>query len=296
MKTFVIGATGYIGGSLAEHLRDSGHDVIGLARTEDKAAQLRQRGITPLIGDLDDAEALSRGATTTDGTVNAGDAGHMRSMEIVTAALAGSGKPLIHTSGSSIICDDAQGEYASEHIFPDDAAYTPMEHRLERIAVDNFVRIAGVTQGIRTAVVCPTTIYGDGRGMKLDSDQVPKTIVKSKERGAGVYIGKGLNIWSNVFIDDLSELYRLVLEKAPSGSFFFAENGENTLLEVATAISRSLGFGGKIESWDLEEATQELGSWPRIALATNSRVRSTNARNLLGWKPFGPSLTEALVG
>lgn len=64
-------------------------------------------------------------------------------------------------------------------------------------------------------------------------------------------------------------------------------------MEVAEAVSWSLGFGGKIETWDLAEATKEYGLWVRIALGTNCRVRATNARNL-GWVPKGPALEVAL--
>jgi len=296
MKIFVIGASGYIGGSLSEHLRDNGHDIVALARSEGTAAGLRARGFEVLMGDLDDAPMLARGATMADATINAGDADHMASVQTLIATLAGTGKSLVHTSGSSIVCDDAEGEYASNAVFDDDAAYTPMAHRQHRIAVDRIVRIAGVTQGIRTAVICPTMVYGDGKGLKRDSDQVPKITVKSRERDAGVYIGKGLNIWSNVFIDDLSALYDLVVRDAPSASFFFAENGESALKDVALAVSHSLGFKGRIESWDLASAEADMGLWPRAALGSNSRVRATNARQLLNWTPTGPSLAGAIGG
>jgi nucleoside-diphosphate-sugar epimerase len=92
--------------------------------------------------------------------------------------------------------------------------------REARVAIDGFVRTAGVTQGIRAFVICPTMIYGNGSGLHKDSDQIPKLAKKSKERGIGVYIGRGLNRWSNVYINDIVDLYILALEKAPSGSFF----------------------------------------------------------------------------
>ena len=138
------------------------------------------------------------------------------------------------------------------------------------------------------------SVYGPGRGLTPDSDQIPKLTRYSRERGAGLYIGKGLNRWSNVYIDDLVSLYQLALEKAPAASFFFAENGENALKEVATSVSRALGFGGKTESWKAEDALKAEGDWARFALGSNSRVRAVNARRLLGWSPQGPTLAEAV--
>lgn len=54
MKIFVTGATGYIGGSVATRLLADGHQVIGLARSDEAAASLEQRGIEPVRGTLND--------------------------------------------------------------------------------------------------------------------------------------------------------------------------------------------------------------------------------------------------
>lgn len=294
MRVFVTGASGYIGGSVAEHLRDQGHHVIGLVRSVEDAQALRRRGIEPLVGDLGDQSALARGTRETDCTINAADADHRAAAESLVEALAGTGKGLIHTSGSSIVVDDAMGEYATAKVFDDDAPFALMESRKIRHEVDCLVRTAAVTRGLRGAVICPTTVYGIGRGLRLESDQIPKLIAKSRERRAGVYLGRGENIWSDVFIGDLCSLYALAVEKAPSGAFFFAENGEHKLKNVASEISWALGFEGKIESWNVEDATAELGAWPRIALGTNCRVRAVNAKRLLMWRPTGPSLSEVL--
>jgi nucleoside-diphosphate-sugar epimerase len=56
-------------------------------------------------------------------------------------------------------------------------------------------------------------IYGTGRGLQPHSDQIPKLIGLSKQAGAGIYFGKGLNRYSNVHIDDLVDLYLVAMEK-----------------------------------------------------------------------------------
>ncbi len=53
MKIFVTGATGYIGGSIAEKLLAAGHEVTGLVRSDGKAPLLTARGIEPVAGTLD---------------------------------------------------------------------------------------------------------------------------------------------------------------------------------------------------------------------------------------------------
>ena len=57
--------------------------------------------------------------------------------------LAGSGsRPLLHTSGSSVIADNARGDYASNQIFEDDSLFTPIPDKAHRAAIDQRVRDA----------------------------------------------------------------------------------------------------------------------------------------------------------
>jgi nucleoside-diphosphate-sugar epimerase len=294
MKIFLTGATGYIGGSLASRLVAQGQEVYGLVRSEEKAQLLKQHGIHPVLGSLNDANILADAARASDAVINAASSDHRGAIETLVRTMAGSEKTLIHTSGSSIVCDDAQGEFENDQIYSDDSYMVPVPMRADRVAIDRFVRSAGINQGIRAIVICPPTIYGQGLGLQKESDQIPKLTKKSKELGAGVYMGKGANRWSNVYIDDLVALYLLALEKAPSASFFFVENGEASYKEIAEAISRSLGFGGKTQSWPANEAIAKYGDWARFAIGSNSRVRAINARRLLGWTPTGPSLFETI--
>jgi len=97
MKVFCTGASGYIGGSVAAHLVAAGHQVTGLVRSQEKADAVRARGIEPLLGTLDDAERLAQAARAADIVVNAASADHTGAVAALLGALAGSGKPFIHT-------------------------------------------------------------------------------------------------------------------------------------------------------------------------------------------------------
>lgn len=295
MRFFVTGASGYIGGSVAQKLRDAGHEVLGLVRSEEKARLLKERGIKPIVGTLDEAETLADGARQADAVVHAASADHPGAVETLVAALERSGKLLIHTSGSSIVADNANGEYASPVVFTEDTYFEPVPNRQTRVAINRYVRQAGIDKGIRTVVICPSLIYGTGRGPQPDSDQIPKLTALSKHIGAGVYFGKGLNRYSNVYIDDLLNLYLLTIEKAPSASFFFAENGDASFKEIAESISRSLGLGGKTRSLDVADVIRQYGEATGYGVASNSRVSAVNARRL-GWSAKGPSLAEAVEG
>jgi nucleoside-diphosphate-sugar epimerase len=291
MKIFVTGATGYIGGSVAERLVALGHTVLGLVRSREKALLLTKLGIDPVVGTLDDWGTLSDAAQAVDAVIHAASADHPGSVLTLVAALDRSAKPLIYTTGSGIVADSADGEYAGSAVFTEDTYFEPVPFRRPRVEMVRFVREAGISKGIRAAVICPTMIYGTGRGIQPDSDQLPKLIALSKQLGAGVYFGKGLNRYSNVHIDDLVELYVLALDKAPAGSFFFAENGDASFKEIAEMISRSLGFEGKTVSLSVEDVIRQYGEAGRYGVASNSRVNARNARRL-GWSPKGPSLAE----
>src|SRR5262249_36397136 len=140
-------------------------------------------------------------------------------------------------------------------------------------------------------------IYGRGRGVHTESIQVPKLAALARKHGVAKHVGHGENIWSNVHIDDLVDLYLAALERGPAGAFYYAENGENSLREVASAISRALGFGGRTESMSMEEAIAELGEGAAsYSFGSNSRVRGVRARRELGWSPKRPPLVEDIEG
>lgn len=290
MNVFVTGASGFIGGSIAHRLVALGHRVTGLTRTPDKVAALKERGIDAVVSSLDDAAVLTAAAQAADAVIHAADADHAASVDILLDALSGSGKLFIHTSGSSVIADDAAGAHPGE-AYDEDSTFTPLPFRRERIAMNHRVRQAGIDRAIRSIVICPSMIYGEGRGLQPDSDQLPKLIALSRQMGAGLYLGEGLNRYSNVHIDDLVDLYMLAMEKAPAASFFFAANGEMSFREIAGHIARIIGQEGKTHSLDVEEVTAGYGLAARYGLASNSRVIAANARRL-GWEPKGISLSE----
>jgi nucleoside-diphosphate-sugar epimerase len=287
MRIFLTGANGFIGGAVAAALIAGGHSVRGLVRDAAKADAVAAHGIDPVIGSLDDAALLKQQATASDGVVNAANSGHRGAVEALIAGLAGSDKPLVHTSGTSIVADRALGE-PSDRIFQEDTPIAPLPERVERVAIDR--RVLGA-QGIRAIVLCNSMIYGNAIGVAAQSVQVPVLAQQARASGVARYIGRGLNRWSNVHLADVGELYALAVAKAPAGSFFYVENGEEALGEIAQAVASRLGLGAAqpwppeqaFEAWGKEKATFSLGS--------NSRTRGSRAKEL-GWRPQHRSITE----
>ena len=293
MKVFVTGASGYIGGSVAAGLLSAGHTVKGLVRSDARAGQVRERGIEPVVGTLSDAALLARMAREADAVINAANSDDRGAVEAMLPALAGTGKAFIHTCGSSIVGDMAAGE-RGDKVYQEDTAVQPLPGKAARVAIDRLV-LAAAGNGVRAIIVCPTMIYGRGRGAHQDSVQVPRLIALAKKYGAGRHVGRGENIWSNVHIDDLVALYLLALQKAPAGAFYYAENGENSYRELAEAIGRMLGLGGGTRPMSFEEAVAAGGeAAANFSFGSNSRVRAVRARRELGWAPKQHALLDEI--
>jgi nucleoside-diphosphate-sugar epimerase len=270
-------------------LLDKGYRVRGLVRDSIKAHELAKTGIEPVIGNLDDLELLTQEAHQSDGVVNAASADHLTSISALLAALKGSGKALLHTSGSSVIGDDARGNHLSDAIFDENTPLVVTPSKQPRRDIDLAVLNAS-NQDVRSVVICPSLIYGIGKGLNRESIQIPFLVDQARADGVVRVVGKGVNRWSNVHIDDLADLYVLALEKASPGSFYFAANGEASFAEIGQAIAKRLGLG-EVKAWSAESAAEQWGkARAYYTFGSNSRVRAARARSELGWTPHRTSL------
>lgn len=289
LKVFMTGASGYIGGTVAARLMQAGHSVTGLARTEDTAARLRAHGIDPVRGELSSHSVVRNAARSADAVINCANAEDPFVVAAILEGLAGSGKAFVHTSGTSVVGDKAAGKF-SPRIYHEDTPYDPLPEKIQRVAIQRAV-LAAAAQGVRSVVLCPCLIYGEGTGANPDSIQVPSLIRQAVRSGIPRHIGEGENIWSTVHVDDVAAAYLLALEGARAGSFYYIENGEASLKSIVQSIARLLGGKQPPQSWSIDEAIAEWGpqaAW--FSLGGNSRVSADKARKLLGWKPAGADL------
>jgi uncharacterized protein YbjT (DUF2867 family) len=67
----VTGATGYTGSGIADALVAAGHRVSGLARSDELARKLEERGIRAVRGDITDAGSLREAARGAEAVVHA---------------------------------------------------------------------------------------------------------------------------------------------------------------------------------------------------------------------------------
>jgi nucleoside-diphosphate-sugar epimerase len=287
----VTGASGYIGGSVAATLLRSGHQVRGLVRNRAKADAVASFGVDPVIGLLENTGLLAEEARSADGVVNAASSDNQVAVEAILSGLTGSGKPFLHTSGSSVVADQAMGE-PSDQIYSEATPIHPLPERAARLALDRLIL---TTAGVRPVVLCNSMIYGRALGPESESVQVPLLARQARSSGIARYIGRGLNRWSNAHIADVAELYALALQRAVPGSFLYVESGEESLRNIAAAIAERFGLSSP-QSWPAEEA---IAAWGReravYSLGSNSRVRGRIASEDLGWVPTRRSITRWII-
>lgn len=290
MNVFLSGTTGYIGSVVAEQLQQAGHTIVGLARSETVAARLKARNIQPLLGDLRDPDKLARAARQADGVIHTAflhDWGDFRSaveverqaVAAMVQALAGSGKPLVATSGTGVLGDT--GDRVVDEDTPIDWSTIPAQ----RAKVEQVV---AATQNARGVILrLPFFVYGRGGSVFL-----PLLFKDAQQYSTARYIGTGENKMSAVHVEDVAHLFVLALHKAPVGSIFHAgvETGI-TMKVIAQAISRNLGC--QTASITFDKATEAWGIAAAVLLSMNSQSSASKAINQLGWQPqFANSLLE----
>lgn len=289
MRVFVTGASGWIGSATTTDLLAAGHEVVGLARSEESAAVVAGLGAEVHRGSLDDLDSLAKGAAGADAVVHLGfhhdfsqmaQAAEMdrRAIETFGDALAGSGGALLIASGTLGL---TQGRVATEKDRPDASAHP-------RIA-NAALTLALADRGVRPVVVrFAPTVHGAG-----DHGFIAYIVGVAREKGVSAYIGDGSSRWPAVHRSDAARLVRLATESAPAGSVLHA-TAEDGVTSRAIAEAIGTGLGLPVVSVPVEQASEHFG-WMGMFFGADAPASSAMTRDLLGWTPTGPTLLEDLA-
>lgn len=281
MRIFVTGATGFIGSAIVQELIGARYEVVGLARSDTAAKSLAAAGARVHRGALEDLESLKQGAAESDGVIHtafvhdfssfeASCRTDKRAVEALGAALAGSGRPLLVSSGSMGL--------ASEEAAPNTAIPRTSEQ----------TGLATAAQGVRAMVIrLSPSVHGDG-----DRGFVPRIIAVAREKGFSSYVGDGKNRWPAVHRLDAAHLYRLAIEKGTAGARFHAVADQGVAIrEIAEIIGRRLNV--PVVSKSPEEAAALFGFVGRF-LVMDGPSSSKRTQEQLGWRPLQPGLVADL--
>ncbi|MCW2603621.1 MAG: NAD-dependent epimerase/dehydratase [Pseudonocardiales bacterium] len=288
MRIFLTGASGWIGSAAVSELVGSGHEVLGLARSDASAAAIDALGAEVLRGDLDDLGSLRTGASASDGVIHMGynhdfsrmDAAartDLQAVEAMGAVLAGSERPLLIAGGALGL---APGRVGTERDMPAAGGHA------RTASADATLALAD--RGVRSMVArFAPTVHGDG-----DHGFVARLVAIAREKGVSAYIADGGNRWPAIHRSDAGVLLRLAFLDAPAGSVLhaIAEEGVPTR-EIAEAIGRGLGL--LVASIDAEQADAHFG-WLGRFFGADAPISNTLTRDMLAWQPTGPGLIADL--
>jgi nucleoside-diphosphate-sugar epimerase len=291
MRVFVTGATGFIGSAVAGELLGAGHEVVGLARSDESAASLTAAGAGVHRGSLEDLDSLRSGAAAADGVIHTAYIHNFtetndapayaridgRAIETIGEALAGSGRPLVVAAG---IPGSAPGRPATEaDAAPDNPAYP---------RVSEQVALSLAPRGVRVSVVrLPPTVHGRG-----DHGFVPALIGIARAKGLSAYVGDGSNRWAAVHRLDAAQLFRLALEGAPAGTRLNAVGDEGVpFRDIAETIGRHLNI--PVTAISREEAEGHFGLFAIFA-SIDVPASSALTQQRFGWQPTHPGLIADL--
>ncbi|MDV0437642.1 SDR family oxidoreductase [Xanthomonas sacchari] len=289
MRIFLTGATGFIGSALVPELLQAGHRVLGMTRSEAGAQALRAAGAEVHHGTLEDPDSLARGAAQADAVIHAAfdhDFSNFaancekdrRAIAALGAALHGSDRPLLITSGTGVGSGE-HGEPASEDVFN-------ASHPNPRIASEQAGN-ALLEAGVNVSVMRLPQVHTPYR-----QGLVTPLVAIARDKGVVAYVGDGSNRWPAGHLSDVVRLYRLAIERAQPGARYHAVGEEGIRSrEIAEALGRGLRL--PVVSIAPSEAAAHFG-WMAMFVQLDMPASSALTQARLGWTPTGPTLIADL--
>jgi nucleoside-diphosphate-sugar epimerase len=290
MRVFVTGATGNIGSAVVKELIGAGHQVLGLCRSDEKAAGLAAAGAEVHRGSLEDLDSLKSGAAKTDGVIHlafnhdfsrfvANCEDDRRVIRAIGSVLAGSERPLIVTSGTPI-ANTVPGQPAKED-------NTTVGSGVHPRAASEEAAASVAADGSNVSVVRLPQVHDP-----VTQGLITSAIGMYREKGVCAYVGDGLNRWPAAHLLDVARLYRLAIEKSEPGAKYHAVAEEGVpMRDISEAIGRRLKL--PVRSIAPEEAQAYFG-WLAMFAGHDMPASSAQTRRKLGWQPTGPGLIADL--
>jgi nucleoside-diphosphate-sugar epimerase len=229
-SAFVTGGSGFIGGALIRRLVADGWTVKALARSEPSAAKIRDAGAEPVMGDLDDVQAMAVGArgceyafhaaaalgewgrredfvqgnvTGTKNVLDAcRDAGVRRFVHVGTEAALLVGQPLVNADETVPLRPDSKAHYSATKAMAEQAV------------------LDANRDGLETVVLRPRLVWGPG-----DTTILP-ALKEAVEKGRFSWIGGGRHRTSTTHVDNVVEGLVLAATRGKPGNAYFVTDGE----------------------------------------------------------------------
>jgi nucleoside-diphosphate-sugar epimerase len=281
MRVFVTGASGHIGSAVVPELIHAGHEVVGLARSDEAAATVKAMGAEVHRGNLTDLDSLREAARDADAVVHLGfqhegiaqgrfaevAAQDVEVVDAICGELAGTGKAFLGIGLGRV----------------EDLANHPNPRAKVTLAIHGYTE-----RGVRTVLVAIPVVTHSER----DRDGfIPQYIRIARQAGVAGYVGEGANTWPAGHTLDVARVYALAVDRAPAGSLVTgATEAGVPVRTIAEAVARHLGI--EAVSMSAEQAAEHFKAFPFINIDVKMPNEAT--RELLGWEPAHPTLLADL--
>ncbi len=295
MRTFVTGASGFIGRALCAELLEHGHEVSALVRRPGSEPP----GTRAVPCDLTDGDRLSAAIAAErpecvmhlaaeiasqrneSKVASVNIVGTTRLLE-ACRALNGSGSadgPRV-VFASTVVTGDAHGALLTEdQPLPVETPYGRSKQEGERLVHES---------GLPSVVVRPSHVYGPG-GWYAE-----ELVARLRQPGRFAVIGSGANMWDVVHVQDVAGALRLAAEEAPPGSTYHVADDEPiTYYDFMSLTARALGVGAPRR---IPVALARIVAGGNAVDAVVRSARSSNAKikGELGWRPAYPTAQEGV--
>jgi len=298
VTAFVTGAAGFIGSELVKLLVARGHEVFGLARSNEAAARVRRAGAMPVIGDLlepgkwqDEAAAdwvfhlpphLAFGSRVTRG--RAQDITRARVLmdaNLLDALAAGSTRRIVYVADAS--CYGAVGRRPiTEDELPRPSAWgrclTPALDRLEGYLVS----------GLPIVTALPGWVYGNAswfRRFVIEPVMTGHRVLQFGKTGPWV---------SPIHVRDCARALVHLAEHGEAGGRYFVVNSDPIQMnELAETFARLANRPLRV--WRMPSAAARLVVGPVLADYIQSDATFSNIRlRGIGFRFSYPTLEQGL--
>ncbi|THH01272.1 hypothetical protein EW145_g6947 [Phellinidium pouzarii] len=315
---FIIGATGYIGGSLLVSLKKAHPDLVytALVRSESDFSAISAAGATPVHGSFNDLDLIAEHCALADIVVNAADSDNVQLSDAILRGLKrrkdeGRGVAvLIHTSGGAIFNDKGKDGRFNSNL----KVWTDSEEEIRSLTpsmihgqVDVPILKASEEGYVNSFIVCPSIVYGRGTGPVKTVTLFIRMLLESGTalpRKEMVYIAEGTNVNDLIHIDDLIEAYLLVfklalnagtslLPSSPYARYYNVSAFSVSWKDLTRALAIALHRKGLINSPEPVSVSYEDAGVLNWYMAVNTSMRPKRLLEL-GWKPKHVELTNEI--
>jgi nucleoside-diphosphate-sugar epimerase len=301
MKVLIAGATGAIGVPLSRTLHAAGHEILGLTRSLEGAAKLRDAGVQPIVADAMDRSALLtavRGLSAdavvhqltalTKPPARHGDMSQTNRLRVegtknlLDAARAmGAGKFVTQ----SIIFGYGYTDHGDWLITEDDPFGQPSKDKTNPHVAAMLAneKLVSETAGMTGISLRYGLFYGADVQNYASMLRKRKVPIPAKPDGA----------LSWIHIDDAAKATAAAVEHANAGAYNIVDDKPASWSEMITAMATALDAP---PPRSLPAALIRLAApyMATIVLGTTLRVSNAKAKSELSWKPEYPSLDEGL--